>query len=148
MASCHHKQGRPAFYLALDGWPKKEKHWVEKDPRHLRLCFIIAQESGMEPYFLYSLLFKIWSVSRITRTIRRQFLWKTFSKSSSAFRSVHVSEPYLTTIITTASNILILEIQYCTFQYSIVLHFDLGCLKHQHNLGPDKVHQNDRYKGG
>jgi hypothetical protein len=47
-------------------------------------------------------------VSRVPRTISEQFLWKTYSKSSSAFRSAHASEPYLTTVITVAFNILVL----------------------------------------
>ena len=75
---------------------------------HLNLSFIIALESGIEPHFSYSLLFEIRSVSRLLKTIRKQFLWKTSSKSSSSFCGAHASEPYLTTEITVASNILIL----------------------------------------
>ncbi|XP_065561989.1 uncharacterized protein LOC136028203 [Artemia franciscana] len=62
----------------------------------------------IEPHFSYNLLFEVRSVSRVLRTIRRQFLWKTSSKFSSAFWSAHASEPYLATVITVASNILIL----------------------------------------
>ena len=114
MTSSQPRQGRPAFLVAPDGWPKKtifgnlssfiRRTWLS----HLNLSFIIAPESGIEPHFSYNLLFEIRSVSRVPRTIRRQFLWKTSSKFSSAFRSAHASEPYLTTVITIASNILIL----------------------------------------
>ena len=75
---------------------------------HFNLSFIIALESGIEPNFSYKLLFEIQSVSRVPRAIRRQFLWKTSSKFSSAFRNTHASEPYLITVITLAFNILIL----------------------------------------
>ena len=114
MTSSQPRQGRPAFRVAPDGWPKRTffgylssficRMW----PSHLNLSFIIAPESGIEPHFLYNLLFEIQSVSQIPRTICRQFLWKTSCKFSSAFWSAHASEPYLTTVITVASNILIL----------------------------------------
>ena len=114
MTSSQPRQGRPAFRVAPDGWPKRTifsnlSSFIRRTwPSHLNLSFIIAPESGIEPHFSYSLLFEIRSVSRVPRTIRRQFLWKTSSKFSSAFWSVHASEPYLTTVITVASNILIL----------------------------------------
>ena len=114
MTSSQPRQGRPAFRVAPDGWPKRTilgnlSSFIRRTwPRHLNLSFIIAPESGIEPHFSYNLLFEIRSVSRVPRTIRRQFLWKTSSKFSSAFRSAHASEPYLTTVTTVASNILIL----------------------------------------
>ena len=114
MISSQPRQGRPAFLLALDGWPKRTifgnlSSFIRRTwPSHLNLSFIIALESGIEPHFSYNLLFEIRSVSRVPRTIRRQFHWKTSSKFSSAFRSAHASEPYLTIVITVASNILIL----------------------------------------
>ena len=77
-------------------------------PNHLNLSFIIALESRNEPHFSYNPLFQMRSVSRIPRIIRKQFLWKTSSKSSSAFRSAHASKLYLTPVITVPSNILIL----------------------------------------
>ena len=77
-------------------------------PSHLDLSFIIVLEGEFEPPFSYSQQFKMRSVSRVPRTIRRQFLWKTSSKSSSASGSAPASEPYLTTVITIPSNILIL----------------------------------------
>ena len=49
-----------------------------------------------------------WPFSWIPKTIWRQFLWKTYSKSSLVFQSAHTSEPYLTTVISVASIILIL----------------------------------------
>ena len=89
-------------------------------PRHLNL-FHIALESGVKLNFLYSILFKIRRVSRVPRTIRRQLIWKTSRKSSSAFRSTHASEPYLTTVITVASKILI-------FAYGLIIFFFLKFL--------------------
>jgi hypothetical protein len=77
-------------------------------PSHLNLSLIIAIESWIEPYCLCSLLFKIRTVKLEPKIIRRQFLWKTYIKSSSAFRGALVSEPYLTTVINVASNILVL----------------------------------------
>ena len=60
-------------------------------PSHLNLYLIIALKSSIELHFLYSLLFEIGSVDRLPRAIHRQFLWKTFSKFSSAFQSIHAS---------------------------------------------------------
>ena len=114
MTSSHPRRGRPVFCLALDCWQKRTifdtpSSFIHRTwPSHLNLCFIIALESRTEPHFSYSLLFEIQSVSRAPRTIRRQFLRKTSSKFSSAFRSAYASEPYLTTVITVASNILVL----------------------------------------
>ena len=110
MTSSHPRRGRPAFRLALDGWPKRTNFSNLSSfiritcPNHLNLTL----ESGIEPHFSYSLLFEIRSVSRVPRTILMQFLWKTSSKSSSAFLSTHASEPYLSTVFTVGSNILIL----------------------------------------
>ena len=114
MASSHPNRGRHAFHPALDGWPKRRifdnlSSFIHKMcPSHLILSLIIALESGIEPHFSYSLLFEIRSVSRLPRIIHRIFLQKTSSRSSSAFRSGHTSEPYLTIVITVASCILIL----------------------------------------
>jgi hypothetical protein len=114
MTSSYPSQGRSAFRLALDGWPKRTifsnlSSLIRTTcPHHLSLSFIIALENGIEPYFSYNLLFEIRLVSRVPRTIRKQFLWKTSRRSSSTFRITHNSEPYLTTVITVASNILIL----------------------------------------
>ena len=82
MTSSQPRQGRPAFRIAPDGWPKRtifgnlssfiRRTWLS----HLNLSFIIALESGIEPHFSYSLLLEIRSVSRVPRTICRQFLWK------------------------------------------------------------------------
>ena len=114
MTSSQSRQGRLAFRVAPDGWPKRTifgnlSSFIRRTwPSYLNFSFIIALESGIEPHFSYNLLFEIRSVSWVPRTIRRQFLWKTSSKFSSAFRSAHASEPYLTTVITVASNILIL----------------------------------------
>ena len=91
MTSSHLNRGRPVFCLALNGWPRRTifgilSSFVRRTcPSHLNLSFIIAVESGTEPHFLNSLLFEIRSVTRGPRIIRRQFLWKTFSKSSSIF---------------------------------------------------------------
>ena len=114
MTSSQPRQGRPTFRVALDGWPKRTifgnlSSFIRRTwPSHLNLYFILAPESGIEPHFSYNLLFEIRLVSRVPRTIRRQFLWKISGKFSSAFRSAHASEPYLTTVIIVASNILIL----------------------------------------
>ena len=114
MTSCHSRRGRPAFRSALDGWPKRTifgnlSSFIHTTcPSHPNLSFIIALERRIEPYFSYNLLFDIWSVSQVPIKIRRQFLWKPFSKFSSAFRGGHTSEQYLTTVITVASNILIM----------------------------------------
>ena len=84
MTSSHPRRGQPAFRLALDGWPKRKifgdltSFNHRTCPSHLKLSFTIALESGIEP------------------------------PSSSTFRSTHASEPYLTTVITVPSNILIL----------------------------------------
>ena len=89
MTSSQPRQGRPAFRVAPDGWPKRTlfgnlSSFIRRTwPSHLNLSFIIAPESGIEPHFSYNLLFEIRSVSRVPRTIRRQFLWKTSSKFSS-----------------------------------------------------------------
>ena len=112
MTSSHPNRGRPALRLALDGWPKRTifgnfSSFIRGTcPGHLNLYLIIALDSGIEPHFSYWLLFEIRSVSRVSRTIRRQ--WKTSSISSSAFWSTQVSEPYLTTVIAVASNNLVL----------------------------------------
>ena len=104
MTSSQPRQGRPAFRVAPDGWPKRTifgnmSSFIRRTwPSHLNLSFIIAPESRIEPHFSYNLLFEIRSVSRVPRTIRKQFLWKISSKLSSAFRSAHASEPYLTTV--------------------------------------------------
>ena len=76
-------------------------------PSHLILSRIIALESGIKPHYSYSLLFVIRSVSQVPKTIHRQFIWKTFSKSSSVFRSAQASRPYLTTVISVASKIVV-----------------------------------------
>ena len=47
------------------------------------------------------------TVRWVPKIISRQFLWKTSNKSTSVYRSAQVSEPYLTTVITVASNNLI-----------------------------------------
>ena len=106
MTSSQPRRGRPAFRVAPDGWPKRTifgnlssfvcRTW----PSHLNLSFIISLDSGIEPHFSYKLLFEIRSVSRVPRTIRTQFLWKTSSKCLSTFRRAHASEPYLNTVIT------------------------------------------------
>ena len=109
MTSSQPRQGRPAFRVAPDEWPilGNLSSFIRRTwPSHLNLYFIVALESGIEPHFSYNLLFEIRSVSRVPRTNRRQFLWKTSSKFSYAFRSAYASEPYLTTVITVASNIL------------------------------------------
>ena len=131
MTSSHPRWGQPAFRLAPDGWRKRtifcnllsfiRRTW----PSYLNLSFIIALESGIEPHFSYNLLFEIRSVSQVPRTIRGQFLWKTSSKFSSAFRSVHASEPYFTPVITVASNILIL-----VWRHLPILPNFLSCEKH------------------
>ena len=114
MTSFYPNRGRPAIRLALDGSPKRTifgnlSSFIHRTcPWHLNLSLIIVIESEIEPQFLYSLLFELRSVSQIPRTIHKQFLWKLFSKSSSAFPSTHSPKPYLTTVITVASNILIL----------------------------------------
>ena len=75
MISLNPRGGRPAFCLVLDGWPKRTlfgnlPSFIHRTcPSHLYFSFIIALESGIEPQFLYSLLFEIWSVSRVSRTI-------------------------------------------------------------------------------
>ena len=113
MTSFHPRRGRPTFRLVLDGWPERtifgnlSSLFRRTCPSHLNLSLIVALESGIESYFSYSLLFKIRSVSRVSTTMCKQFLWKTSSIFPSAFRSAHASEPYLTTVITVPSNILI-----------------------------------------
>jgi hypothetical protein len=129
MTSSHPKRGRPAFRLALDSWPKRTifgnlSSFIHTTcPRHLNHSFNIALESGIEPHFSYSLLFEIRSVSRVLRTVLKHFLWKTSRKSSSAFWSAHASEPYLTTVITIASNYLILvgRLIFLFFQFFLSL---------------------------
>ena len=114
MTSSRPNRGRLAFYLSLHGWPKwtifgnlsSFIRWT--CPSHLNLSLITALKSWIEPRFPYSLPFEMRSVSRVPRTITRQFLWKTSSKSSSAFRSTHDWELCLTSVITGASGILIL----------------------------------------
>ena len=107
MTSSHPR--RSAFRLALDGWPKRTifgnltSFIRRKYPSHTNPS-PIALKSGIEPRFSCNLLYETQSV----RKISRQFLWKTSSKSPSAFQSAHASEPYLTTVITVISNILTL----------------------------------------
>ena len=72
---------------------------------YLKFPFIITLESGIVPHFLYILLFEIRSDNQVPRTIRRQFLWKTSSKSSSAFWSALLQS--MTTVIIVAFNIII-----------------------------------------
>ena len=99
-------------------FPSSTRHMAEKHihgnlsssicricPSQLNHSFIIALESGI--YFLDSLLFEIRRVSRVPGTIRWQFLWKTSSKFSSAFRSTHASKPHLIIVNTVLSNFLI-----------------------------------------
>ena len=38
-------------------------------------------------FFYHGLLFEIWSVRRVQKMIKRQFLWKVFNKSSFVIRS-------------------------------------------------------------
>jgi hypothetical protein len=84
---------RPTFLLTLDGWMKRTilgnlPSFIRRtSPSHLILSCIIAIESGIETHFSNSLLFKIRSVSRVPRAIRRQFLLKTSIKSFSDFRA-------------------------------------------------------------
>jgi len=112
MTTSHPRRRRPAFRLTLYGWQKRKifgnlSSFIRRTwPSHLNLSFIIALESEIEPHSLQSLLFELRAVRRVSRTIRRQFLWKTYCKSSYAFQSAHFSEPYLTTVITVPSNIL------------------------------------------
>jgi len=71
--------GRPAFHLALDGWPT----WTiisnlssfirRKCPSHLNFSLIVALESMIEPCFSYSLFFEVRPVS-MPKTMRRKFL--------------------------------------------------------------------------
>jgi hypothetical protein len=116
------------FPLSCIRWTKKGNLscFIRRTcPSHLNPSLIIALENKIEPQFSHSLLFDKRSVSQVPKTILRQFLWKKSSKSSSAFRSAHASEPYLTTVNTVASNILFLV---CRL---IFLFFEknLNCLK-------------------
>ena len=79
-----------------------------KCPSHLNLSLIIALESRIEPHFPYSLLLEILLVSQVPKTIRRQFLRKTSSTSSSVLQSAHPSKPYFTTDSAAASEFRIL----------------------------------------
>ena len=107
-------QGNHDFRSALDVWPLRTTYgnlssftcrtWTS----YLNLSVIIAPEAWIEPHSLFSLMFEIWSVSRVPKTICTQFLGKTSSKPSSIFRSANASGPYLTTVITLASIILVL----------------------------------------
>ena len=57
MTSSQPRQGRPAFPVAPDGWPKRiifgnVSSFIRRTlPSHLNLSFIIAPESGIEPHF-------------------------------------------------------------------------------------------------
>ena len=132
MTSSYRKRGRPTFRLVLYAWPKRTicgnltSFIYRTCPRHLNLSVIIALKCWFEPHFLYSLLFEIRSVSQVTRTISRPYIWKTSSKSLSAVRSAHTSEPYLTTVIILPSNIqiIICRIIFLFFQtFSTVKNF-------------------------
>ena len=106
---------RPAFRLALDGWPKRTivgnlSFFIHRSCHSpLNLSLIIVLKSGIELHFSYSLLFEIRSVSRVSRTICWQFLWKTSKKFSSAIRSAH------------AFRVIFDHCQHCSLQY-----FNLG----------------------
>jgi hypothetical protein len=86
-----HSRRRPIFRLSLDGWPKRAifgnmfGNVQRKFPNNFNLPLIVALDKGLEPYFSYSLLFEIRSVSQVPNTIRKQFLWETSIKSSSIF---------------------------------------------------------------
>ena len=113
MISSHPNKRRPFFRLALDGWPTETIFGLLSYliritcPSHLNLSLITALERRIEPHFSHNQLLEILSVSWVPKTIRWQFFWKRSSEFSSAFQSTHASEPYLTTVITVASNILI-----------------------------------------
>ena len=114
MASSHPNHGRPVFCLPLDGWPTRTifgnlSSFIHRTClSHFKLSPIVVLETGIEPHFSHSLLFEIRSVNWIPRATRRQFLRRTSSKSSSVLSCAHYSGKYLTTVITLASNILIL----------------------------------------
>ena len=95
-----------SFRVALDGWPKRtvfnNLSSFRTCPSHINLSLIRVLESGVKPKCSYNLLFEIWVISRVPRTIRRQFLWKNILQTPSAFRSVHSLEPYITAVITVA----------------------------------------------
>ena len=80
MTSSHSNRELPAFCLALDGWSKRTifgnlPSFISRTcPSHLNLSLTIALESVIEPHFLSNLLFQIPSVSRVPKTICRQFL--------------------------------------------------------------------------
>ena len=103
----------PLFRLALDGWPKRTIFGNQPlnrrtCPSHLNFSLIIAIGSWIEPRFSYSLLFEIRSVKQVPKRIYWHFLWKTANRSSSVFRSAHVLETCLNTVIIIAPNSLIL----------------------------------------
>ena len=69
---------------------------------------------------MHNFLFEIQSVSWVPETICRQLLWKTSSKISSV-RSTQGSEPYVTSVIAVAFNILILVVISIMHYYTISL---------------------------
>ena len=105
-------RGRHTICLALDCCPKWtifRNLWsfIHKICHgHLSLSLITALVIRIELDFLYSFLIEIRSVRRVPKRICISL--KHTSKSSSVFGTAHISEPYLTTVITLASSILFL----------------------------------------
>ena len=105
-------RGRHTICLALDCCPKwmifrNLSSLIHKICHsHLSLSLITALVIRIELDFLYSFLIEIRSVRRVPKRICISL--KHTSKSSSVFGTAHISEPYLTTVITVASNILFL----------------------------------------
>ena len=101
------------FSLALDVWSKTISVNLSSSIRriwlsHLNLSVTIALESRIELKFSYSPHFEMGSLSRVPKTMRRQFLLKRSSKIYSVFRSTYASKPCLVTVINVVFNVLIL----------------------------------------
>ena len=99
--SLYPNNGRPTFHLDLEGGPKRRTFSnLSSFILHSNLSLIIARESGIVPNLLYSQVLEIWSVSRVPKTIRKQFLQKTYSlqktsKGQNACTSGFISLFYL-----------------------------------------------------
>ena len=74
---------------------------------YLNLALIIILENGTEPHFRTAYCLKYCQSTGFTKQFVGNFSGKHVANLS-VFQSAHASEPYLSTVITVASNILIL----------------------------------------
>ena len=87
------RRGRPAFPLAIDGWPERtifgnlSSFNRRTCPSHLNLSFIIALKRRIKPHFSYSILYEIRSVRRVPEKSEGNFSGKHIANLHPFFKA-------------------------------------------------------------